>query len=378
MSLKAGLASPARVALRGMVRARTRPWSTRSRLFVVGDRGGWSVDEDAAHVVAVAHRLGVRVAPAGWARFAERQAVFHTSQFEAVEPRWLDSSHALGVAYLHGRPGTAGMPDFDRCFATLRRRPDRFACVQVTHAEMHDLVRSAGVPAERVFRIPLGIDLEHFPLGEAAARGRARELLGLPASAFVVGSFQKDGVGWGDGLEPKLIKGPDLLVSVLERLRERAPELVVLLTGPARGYVMRELERRGIPYRHMLARSRRELATAYHALDLYLVTSRQEGGPKAVLESMAAGVPLVSTRVGQAQDLVEDGANGMLVDVDDVDALTERSALLHDDPGLGATLRAAGRRTAEAFALERLDGRWRALLSLLVDDGPAASVGVSR
>jgi len=128
----------------------------------------------------------------------------------------------------------------------------------------------------------------------------------------------------------------------------------------------------------VLARSRQELAAAYHALDLYLVTSRQEGGPKAVLESMAAGVPLVSTRVGQAQDLVEDGANGMLVDVDDVDALTERSALLHDDPGLGATLRAAGRRTAEAFALERLDGRWRALLSLLVDDGPAASVGVSR
>jgi glycosyltransferase involved in cell wall biosynthesis len=360
MSLRTALAPPARVALRGLVRGRTSVWPDASRLFVVGDRGGWSVDEDAEHLLAAARRLGIRTAPSGWARFAERQVVFHSSQFEAVLPRWLGSSHELGVAYLHGRPGTPGMPEFDRCFDALRQRPDRFARVQVTHAEMHELALAAGIAPERVFRIPLGIDLEHFPLGDAAARGRARAALGLPETAFVVGSFQKDGVGWDEGLEPKLIKGPDVLVAVLDRLRSAVPELAVLLTGPARGFVRRELERLGIPYRHVVARSREELARAYYALDAYLVTSRQEGGPKAVLEAMAAGVPLVTTRVGQAQELV-DGRNGLLVDVDDVDELVAAVSSVYADGGLRETLRAAGRSTAELYAHERLDARWAAL-----------------
>lgn len=111
---------------------------------------------------------------------------------------------------------------------------------------------------------------------------------------------------------------------------------VVLLTGPARGYVRRGLERRGIPYRHMLFESLDELAPAYHALDLYLVTSRQEGGPKGVLEAMASGVPVVTTRVGQAQELVEDGRNGLLTNVDHLAALAEAVLRIRDDTSLRA------------------------------------------
>jgi glycosyltransferase involved in cell wall biosynthesis len=186
-------------------------------------------------------------------------------------------------------------------------------------------------------------------------------VLGLPETAFVAGSFQKDGVGFGEGLEPKLVKGPDVLVSALERLRAAAPELHVLLTGPARGYVRHELERLGIPYRHVLARTRAELGRAYHALDVYLVTSRQEGGPKAVLEAMATGVPLVTTRVGQAQELVEHGRNGLLADVEDVDALAGHAARVLGDAALAASLREAGRATAERYALENLDHEWAPL-----------------
>ena len=359
MSLRRPLVAVAR----GLVRARTRLWPPATRLFVVGDGGGWSVDEDAAHVAATARRLGIDVAPARWARFVEQQVVFHTSQFEAIVPRWLYSTAWLGVAYLHGRPGTPGMPEFDRCFEALRSRPEGFARIQVTHAEMHELVLSAGVEQERVFRIPLGIDIERFPLGDATVRAKAREALDLPASAFVVGSFQKDGVGWGEGLEPKLIKGPDTLVAAVERLRARVPELVVLLTGPARGYVRREFEQRGIPYRHVVARSRDEVAQAYHAIDVYLVTSRQEGGPKAVLESMASGAPLVTTRVGQATEIVESGRNGLLVDVDDTEAIVEAAARVHDDSQFAGALRAAGRETAETYANERLDGAWARLFA---------------
>jgi glycosyltransferase involved in cell wall biosynthesis len=158
------------------------------------------------------------------------------------------------------------------------------------------------------------------------------------------------------------VKGPDVLVGVLERLRARAPELHVVLTGLARGYVRRELERLGIPYRHLHAGTRSELARAYHALDLYVVSSRQEGGPKAVLEAMATGVPLVTTRVGQAPELVEDGRNGLLADVEDVDGLVDAAVRVYEEPALATSLQAAGRGTAQRYAYERLDEHWAALL----------------
>jgi glycosyltransferase involved in cell wall biosynthesis len=360
MTVRAVVTPPARLVARSLVRARTAGWPEYSRLFTLGDRGGWSVDRDAELLTATARRLGIEVAPAQWARFAVRQSLFLASHFEALTARWLDSSHRLATAYLHGRPGTPGSPEFDYAFETLRRNPSRLARIQVTHQEMCELVLSAGVDRERVFRIPIGVDVEHFPLTTSDLRSGAREELDLPASAFVVGSFQKDGVGWGEGLEPKLVKGPDVLIAALERLRQDVPELHVLLTGPARGYVRRELERLGIPYRHTYAASRRDLAHAYQALDVYLVSSRQEGGPKAVLESMASGIPLVSTRIGQAQDLVLHETNGWLVDVGNTEGLAAFAAGVRD--GVDPDLLRAGRETAERYALERLDPDWARLL----------------
>jgi glycosyltransferase involved in cell wall biosynthesis len=354
--------APSRVVLGAYVPARTHAWTEASRLFVVGDGFGWSIDDDASRLTATAKRLGYAVAPAEWARYADGQSVFVHDQFGALRPRWLESSHHLGLSYFHGRPGTRGSEEFDDVYALLRRHAQRVDRVQVTHAETHALVADAGVDPSRIFRIPIGIDIDRFPLGDPHMRVAARGELGLPATAFVVGSFQKDGVGRGAGTEPKTIKGPDVLVAVLERLRGRIPELVVLLTGPARGYVRAELQRLGVPYVHAQPKARDELATAYHALDVYLVTSRQEGGPKAAFEATAAGVPLVSTRVGQAQELLTDGEDALFADVDDVDALAHAVERVYEDVTLVARLRDAGRATAERYSDARLDPRWAELL----------------
>lgn len=354
--------APSRVVLGAYVPARTAAWPPASRLFVVGDQIGWSIDDDAERLSATARRLGYVLAPAAWARYAREQAVFDPDHFGALRPRWLDSTHRLGLSYFHGRPGTRGYPEFDEVYERLRRHAHRVDRVQVTHAEMHELVASAGVAPEKIFRIPIGVDIGRFPLGDAHARANARAELGLPVTAFVLGSFQKDGVGRGAGMQPKEIKGPDVFVAALERLRAVIPELMVLLTGPARGYVREELERLSIPYQHMLLGSRDELAVAYHALDVYLVTSRQEGGPKATFEATAAGVPLVTTRVGQAQELLTHEHDALLADVDDVEALADGVRRVYEDVTLTPRLRAAGRATAEAHADERLDARWAGLL----------------
>jgi glycosyltransferase involved in cell wall biosynthesis len=365
---------PARAGARIFVGARTRGWGRSTRLFAVGERSGWSVDEDARVLEQTARRLGYSVGPTNWARFCANQAVFLASHFEALlRPGWIESSNRLATAYMHGRPGTPGFPEFDESFRALSRHAGRFDRIQVTHAEMLELVLSAGVPENRVFRIPLGIDVRQFRLGDETSKAEARGALNLPSMAFVVGSFQKDGVGWGEGLHPKLIKGPDVFVEAMERLHSRFPELLVLLTGPARGYVRRELERRGIAHRHTFVDSHTELERAYHALDLYVVASRQEGGPKAVLESMATGVPLVTTRVGQAQELVEDGRNALLADVEDIDAIAASAIRVGEDSALRERLRLAGRATAEAYAHERLDVAWAALLDgFVVREAPAS------
>jgi glycosyltransferase involved in cell wall biosynthesis len=326
------------------------------KLYVMGDRLGWSIDDDRTRLVATAQRLGYAVGWNALLPFLRGRPVFQHNHFNALQPRWFESSHRLGLSYFHGRPGTDGYPEFDRAYDALRHNASRIDRVQVTHDEMRELVVDAGVPEERVFKIPIGIDLEHFPLAPERS-----------ASSFVIGSFVKDGVGMADGLEPKSIKGPDVFVAVVARLRERIRDLSVLLTGPARGYVRRELERLGVPHHHLLLSSREELGLAYHDVDVCLVTSRQEGGPKAALEAMASGVPFVSTRVGQAAELVRDGENGLLAEVDDVDALAAAVERVHDDRNLRARLRAAGRATAEAHAEERLDPLWAQLLEGFVD-----------
>lgn len=318
---------------------------------MVGDRLGWSIDDDRSRLVATARRLGYDVGHNAVLRFVRGRAVFQHNHFSALHPRWLDSSHRLGLSYFHGRPGTQGYPEFDRAYDALRANAARIERVQVTHEEMRELVVGAGVPPERVFKIPIGIDLEHFDLGPE------RDI-----TNFVVGSFVKDGVGMEEGLEPKLVKGPDTFVAVVAQARERIPELSVLLTGPARGYVSRELERLGVPFSHLVRHSRAELGRAYHEVDVCLITSRQEGGPKSALEAMASGVPLVSTRVGQVPELVREGENGLLADVDDVDALTDALERVRRDGELRTRLRTDGRATAEALAEERLDARWAQLL----------------
>ena len=110
-----------RAFLGAFVPARTAAWPEASRLFVVGDEFGWSIDDDAARLSATARRLGYEVAPSAWARHARNQSVFHPDHFGALRPRWLESSHRLGFSYFHGRPGTPDYPEFDDAYETLRR-----------------------------------------------------------------------------------------------------------------------------------------------------------------------------------------------------------------------------------------------------------------
>ena len=188
-----------------------------------------------------------------------------------------------------------------------------------------------GIPQDKVVRIPLGVDTSVFTRFSEELKEKTREKLGIPKDKFVIGSFQKDGNGWGEGLIPKLIKGPDIFLDVIKKLKNKLP-VHVLLTGPARGYVIQGLRDMGVSYSHIFLENYLELPEYYNALDVYLVTSREEGGPKAILESMATGVPIISTQVGMAEDVIKNSENGFLVNIADVQSIAECVYSLYENP----------------------------------------------
>ena len=257
------------------------------------------------------------------------------------------------------------MPEFDTCYEAVRTRHEELDRIQVPSRAMEELVLEAGVSGGEGVPDPD----RHRPRALRAAHARASEprhgrSSACPEDAFVAGSFQKDGVGWEEGLEPKLIKGPDVLLAAVERLRQRVPDaLAAAHRARAR---LREAGPRtdGRSLQHVLVHGQDGVAKAYRALDVCLVTSRDEGGPKAVLEAMATGVPLVTTRVGQAADLVSHSRNGYIVDVEDANGIADWAGYVAEAPDETlARLAATGRATAEECSYEALAPRWRELLT---------------
>ncbi|MCZ2127905.1 MAG: glycosyltransferase family 4 protein [Anaerolineales bacterium] len=342
-----------------LLKAASWNWQPYSRLILYGDDAGWVLDWEMRELKKICGALNVPLAKPIWKHARRPQSVFFSNHFVLTKDDWRGLlPNRIGFAYFHGKPNT-GDELFDRFYRTLSAEHEKIARVQVSHSEMKNVALETGIDPSKVFLIPIGINTDFFPFRSAEQKRAAREKLGLPQSAFVVGSFQKDGVGWGDGTQPKLIKGPDVFVDVMKQLKGDIPELFVLLSGPARGFVKKGLEEVGVPYLHKYLNSYPEIAELFQALDLYVVASRQEGGPKAILESMASGVPLVTTRVGQAMDLAQHGENAFMTDSEDVDALASyalqvyRSSQADLQPML-----AAGRKTAEANSYESQIPLW--------------------
>ena len=226
----------------------------------------------------------------------------------------LNKSNKYVVTYFHGKPedGKAARKQIDHFIDSS----DSIDCIVTAASVIEKRLQDWGIPNNKIIKIPLGVDTENFsPIGKEE-KIKLRKKIGIPDDCYVIGSFQKDGVGWGDGMEPKLIKGPDIFVKAMERLSKHF-NIFILLTGPARGYVKRELERLNIPYLHKYASHYPDLNKYYRVLDAYLVASREEGGPKAILESMASGVPIVSTNVGMAEDVILNRVNGYIAPVAD-------------------------------------------------------------
>jgi len=128
-----------------------------------------------------------------------------------------------------------------------------------------------------------------------------REQLSIDRDRFVIGSFQRDTEG-GDLVSPKLEKGPDLFCDYVEKIKTE--KTLVLLGGWRRQYVINRLKNAGVEYKYIEMAPIEDVKKMYAACDLYVVSSRHEGGPQALFEAAAMKVPIVSNPVGIAESVL--------------------------------------------------------------------------
>jgi len=306
----------------------TKNWLPHSKLIICNDGSDWVLDWEAKELKKICERLKIPIVGGNFLKNSKQQSVFYTSRYHILN-HWKPQSHRIAFPYFHGKPESSD--GFRKMFNTIKAKNKEIWRIQVSHSEMKEIILETGINSDKVFCIPIGINENYFTRSTSDQKLIVRKKLNISENSIVVGSFQKDGDGWGKGLEPKLIKGPDIFLKTVEILKETIPELFILLTGPARGYIKNGLERLKIPYLHKLLNNYTDIGKYYNALDLYIVSSREEGGPKAILESMISGTPLVTTRVGQAMDLVNHGKNAWMVEPEDFEGLAYWSKYVIDN-----------------------------------------------
>ena len=270
--------------------------------------------------------------------------------------RQVHHSNRQVVSWMHGQRSNPNRA-FSERLDKLGESEDFVDKIVVPASIAYGTLVAEGVAKAKIVQIPLGIDTEMFYRPNLQQRMDVRKQLEIPENVYCVGSFQKDGDGFDEGLSPKWVKGPDTFLGAIDLMRHDF-DLVVLLTGPARGYVKRGLDEMRVSYRHVLVKHYRDVARYFWALDLYIIASRDEGGPMALLESMASGVPLVSTRVGMCADLIEEGKNGLLVEVEDVQGLAESAARMLEDDGLRRMVSSNGYATSMGYEWSEIAKRY--------------------
>lgn len=130
-------------------------------------------------------------------------------------------------------------------------------------------------------------------------KDKCRSSLSLPKDKFLIGSFQRDTEG-SDLKTPKLEKGPDIFVKKVLDIAKFKNNIHVVLSGWRRQYVINELINNNIEYSYIELPDQSKINDLYNCLDLYIVSSRCEGGPQAIFECAQTKTPIISTKVGQS------------------------------------------------------------------------------
>jgi len=247
---------------------------------------------------------------------------------------WVCSVHAI---YSEDWSGRWSLPLFN----LLWRRADIMLCI--SHAVREWLV-GRGVPQDKARVIHYGIEPEKF----SEPRVNLREQWGLNDNA-VVGSIGR--------LEPR--KGHDLLIQAMPELCMRVPSARLLIAGHdpcGYGVTLRRLiDRLGLGEKVRLVGFQTDVVSFLNALDVFAFASSSEGFGQVVIEAMAAGKPVITSKIAPLTEIVADGETGLLVESGSPQSFASAIAQLLIDPMERHRMGARGReRVTKCFTAERM------------------------
>ena len=204
------------------------------------------------------------------------------------------------------------------------------AFIAVAEEDRRKMIEVEGVDPDTIRLIPNGI-----PDPEPGDGALVRRELGIAEDAPVIGVV----------CELRAQKALEVLFAAAAQLRQELPGLRVLVAGdgPERENLEQEARRLELDGTVQLLGIRRDVPALLDALDVAVLSSDYEGSPLSVMEYMAAGKPVVSTRVGGVPELVEDGVHGLLVEPRDPAALAAAIERLLRDPAEARRLGEQGR-----------------------------------
>jgi glycosyltransferase involved in cell wall biosynthesis len=246
-------------------------------------------------------------------------------------------------------------------FRILERRlaAGTTALIAVSPQVRDDLVSLGVAPSDRFVVVRLGIELEQRVASEQNGRAESRRYLGIPADRFAV--------GWIGRMTA--VKRTDDVLVAFKRLRDEGVDAVLCMVGdgPDRVQLERRAHELGVIRDTLFLGYQEDVAPFYSAFDTLVLPSSNEGTPVSAIEALAAGRPVVATRVGGVPDVVRDGEDGFLVETGDTVELAARLAQLARDPELRERMGQQGReRVLPRYAVDRLvddvDRLYRSLL----------------
>ncbi len=244
-------------------------------------------------------------------------------------------------------PGPARTARLNRLLARLDYR-----VVTVSETLRGNLIRHEQFPPEHVRVIVNGVPDVAGP--DPARVDAVRDELALSKDNLVVGTIGR--------LDP--IKNHARLLESFGQLADRFPNAVLVIIGAGtEAERLRALRTQlGLDDRVRLPGERREIAEYLAAFDVFVLPSKSEGMPLALIEALAAGLPSVSTDVGGVREVVEDGQEGFVVPPEDWCAFEEKLASLLDQPAQRATFGHRARVTYKArFTLSAMVDAYRSL-----------------
>jgi glycosyltransferase involved in cell wall biosynthesis len=246
-------------------------------------------------------------------------------------------------------------------FRLLERRLARIstALIAVSPEVRDDLVGLGVAPAEKFAVVRVGIGLEDRVSGDSNGRVETRRVMGIPPERFTV--------GWIGRMTA--VKRTDDVLLAFRALRERGVDATLCMVGdgPDRDHVERRAHELGIMRDTLFLGYQEAVAPYYAAFDAMVLSSGNEGTPVSAIEALAAGRPVVATRVGGVPDVVRDGEDGYLVETGAIDEIAAALERLAADPALRQRMGESGRaRVLPRYSVGRLiddvDRLYRSLL----------------